>query len=91
MSTTSASPDPTSLTVPPGLIELHDWDELIFGGFYCMHCTPDDADDPDDNVYWPCPTLRAAGMTDEQAIGLINAQRARIAAEAAEKHAAGAR
>ena len=60
------------------LVKLHDWDELIFGGFYCTHCTPDDADDPDDNVYWPCPSLRAAGVTDEEAIALITARRAAI-------------
>jgi len=60
------------------LINLHDWDELIFGGFYCTHCTPDDTDDPDDNVMWPCPSLRAAGVTDEEAIKLIAARRAAV-------------
>lgn len=55
----------------PGLVDLHEWDELIFGGFYCTHCTPDDADDPDQNVYWPCPTLREAGMTNEEAVEII--------------------
>ena len=22
------------------LLKLHEWDELLFGGFYCTHCTP---------------------------------------------------
>ncbi|MEV4179893.1 hypothetical protein AB0J28_00420 [Streptosporangium canum] len=60
------------------LIKLHEYDELIFGGFICLHCTPDDCDDPDDNVYWPCPPLRAAGVTDEEAIALITARRAAV-------------
>ncbi|MEU8040936.1 hypothetical protein [Streptosporangium sp. NPDC049078] len=60
------------------LISLHEREELIFGGFICLHCTPDDADDPDDNVYWPCPSLRAVGVTDEEAIALITAHRAAI-------------
>jgi hypothetical protein len=60
------------------LIKLHDWDELIFGGFICTHCTPADADDPADNVYWPCQQLRVAGMDDEEAKAIIVAHRAKI-------------
>jgi len=67
--------------VKDALLKLHDWDELIFGGFYCMHCTPDDTDDPDQNVMWPCPTLRAAGVTDEDAIRIITGHRAAINAK----------
>jgi len=63
------------------LLKLHDWDELIFGGFYCLHCTPDDAFDPDDNVYWPCPTLREAGVTNDEARDLIQQERDRVHAE----------
>lgn len=70
--------------VKEALLKLHDWDELIFGGFYCMHCTPGDADDPDQNVYWPCPSLRAVGVTDEEAIQIITAHRAAIQAKAAQ-------
>ena len=63
------------------LLKLHEWDELIFGGFYCMHCTPDDADDPDQNVYWPCPPLREVGVTDVEAVALITAHRSAIEAK----------
>jgi hypothetical protein len=58
------------------LIELHDWDELIFGGFYCLHCTPDDPDSLDEPIAWPCPPLRDAGMTDEEAAQIITDFRA---------------
>jgi hypothetical protein len=72
------------------LLKKHDWDELIFGGFYCMECTPEDADDPDQNVYWPCPPLRAVGVTDEEAKEIIKTYRERIEAERArEKEKAG--
>jgi hypothetical protein len=71
------------------LIALHDWDELLFGGFICLHCTPDDCDDPDDNVYWPCPSLRAIGVTDEEVVALIKARRADVERKAAQE--AGAR
>lgn len=64
------------------LIEQHQYDELIFGGFICTHCTPDDCDDPDDNVYYPCPSLRAVGVTDDDAIGIIKAHRAEVEARA---------
>ncbi|SFK91796.1 hypothetical protein SAMN05216275_14121 [Streptosporangium canum] len=60
------------------LIKLHEYDELIFGGVYCTHCTPDDCADADDNVMWPCPPLRAAGVTDDEAIEIITARRAAI-------------
>lgn len=73
------------------LLALHEYDELIFGGFICTHCTPnwEDGDDPDDNVAWPCPSLRAIGVTDEEAIAIIKAHRAEIEAKAAQE--AGAR
>lgn len=67
--------------VKDALLKLHEYDELIFGGFYCMHCTPDDADDPDQNVYWPCPPLREVGVTDVEAVALISAHRAAIEAK----------
>lgn len=53
------------------MIRLHEWDELIFGGYICLHCTPDDADDPDQNVAFPCPPLREAGITEEIAAKII--------------------
>lgn len=67
------------------LIERHEYDELIFGGFICTHCTADDCDDPDDNVYYPCPPLRAVGVTDDDAIATILARRAEIERQAALK------
>lgn len=75
----------TPLTVEQrdDLIKLHEYDELIFGGFICTHCTPDDCDDPDDNVYWPCQPLRDAGVTDHEAVALIKAHRADIEHKAA--------
>lgn len=70
------------------LLEQHDWDELIFGGFYCLHCTPDDEDSLDDPIAWPCPPLREAGVTDEEARALILAHREQVAAKyQAEKEA----
>lgn len=73
------------------LLTLHDWDELIFGGFYCMHCTPDDPDSLDDPTAWPCPTLREAGVTDTEAFALISAHRAAIAARYRAERDGGAR
>lgn len=73
------------------LLTLHEFDELIFGGFYCMHCTPDDADDPDQNVYWPCPPLREAGVDDIEAVAIISAHRAAIEAKHRAKREGGAR
>jgi hypothetical protein len=63
------------------LLKLHDWDELLFGGFYCLHCTPDDADDFEDPIAWPCQPLREAGVTDEEARALIAEHREKVAAE----------
>jgi len=60
------------------LLAAHDWDELIFGGFICLTCTPDDCDDPDDNVAWPCPPLRTAGVTLLHAEALIRLRRAEV-------------
>lgn len=45
-----------------GLTAKHPFDMLIFGGYICTTCTPKDADDPDDNVNWPCPALIEAGL-----------------------------
>jgi hypothetical protein len=74
-------PDQTA-TERTALIELHDWDELIFGGFYCLHCTPDDPDSLDDPIAWPCPTLRDAGTLtaisrnqSRRTLGSVPAQR----------------
>lgn len=66
------------------LLALHNYDELIFGGFICLHCTAEDCDDADDNVYWPCPSLRAVGVTDDEGRQIIMARRAEIARKAAE-------
>lgn len=68
------------------LLALHEYDELIFGGFICTHCTGNDDWDP---TAWPCPPLRAVGVTDEEAIAIIKAHRAEIEAKAAQE--AGAR
>lgn len=70
------------------LLKLHDWDELVFGGFYCLHCTPDDEYCLDDPIWWPCPPLREAGVTDEEARALIEAHREKVAAEYQAKKAA---
>lgn len=72
-----------SMTIPidPDLLALHKYDELIFGGFICTHCTPDDADDADDNVGFPCPPLREAGMTNDMAVQVIKAHRELIRAD----------
>jgi hypothetical protein len=61
----------------PDLIKQHEYDELIFGGFLCLTCTPEAAynEDPDLTVMWPCPPLRAAGMTDDEAVAVIKADR----------------
>jgi hypothetical protein len=67
------------------LLALHEYDELIFGGYICTHCTPDDADDPDQNVYWPCPSLRAVGVIDDEGTAIILARRAEIARKAAQE------
>jgi hypothetical protein len=64
------------------LLGKHDWDELIFGGYICLPCTPEGCDDPDDNVYWPCPPLREAGMTDELATEVVRIHYAAIQARA---------
>lgn len=63
------------------LLELHDWDELVFGGFYCLHCTPDDEDSLDEPIAWPCQPLREAGVTDDEARALILEHREKVEAE----------
>lgn len=70
----------------PELLKEHDWDETIFGGFICMKCTPEDPG-WDDAVAWPCPPLRAAGLTDKRAVGIIQAHWDRIEAEHKAKQA----
>lgn len=70
------------------LLAQHDWDELIFGGFICLACTPDDADDPDDNVSWPCKPLLDAGITLLHAEALIKLHRAEIELKAARERLA---
>ena len=55
------------------LIKQHDWDILLFGGFFCTHCTPDDADEV---TLWPCPPLLDAGVTVEEASEIVRADRA---------------
>jgi hypothetical protein len=57
------------------LLGEHDWDELLFGGFFCMKCTPEDSDDPDETVMWPCPPLLVAGLTLEKAEDMIRLAR----------------
>lgn len=70
------------------LLKLHDWDELLFGGFYCLHCTPDDEDSFDDPIAWPCQSLRDAGLTDDEAREIIVAHREKVEAEYRAKKAA---
>lgn len=60
------------------LLKLHEYDELIFGGFICTHCTPEDCYDPDDNVAWPCPPLAAAGVTLHEGELIIRVRRLEI-------------
>lgn len=69
------------MTDRAALLQLHDWDELLFGGFYCLHCTPDDPDSLDDPIAWPCQPLRDAGVTDDEARELILRYREQKAAE----------
>jgi len=59
------------------LVELHEFDELVFGGFICPRCTDSEDDDP---VPWPCDSLRAIGVTDDDARQIILAYRAAIKA-----------
>jgi hypothetical protein len=61
------------------LLKLHDWDELIFGGFYCLHCTPDDA--WDHSIPWPCQPLLDAGVTLDDARQTIAQHRDEIEAK----------
>ncbi|MFE0650992.1 hypothetical protein ACFVZH_20625 [Streptomyces sp. NPDC059534] len=61
------------------LLQLHDWDELIFGGFYCLHCTPDDAWDY--SIDWPCQPLLDAGVTLDDARQIIAQHRDEIEAK----------
>lgn len=70
------------------LLKLHDWDELLFGGFYCLHCTPEDEDNFDDPIAWPCQPLREAGVTDDDARALVEAHREKVEAEYQAKKAA---
>ncbi len=74
--------DPETTTGRDELIRMHQYDELVFGGLICVHCTPLHVEDPDLNVPWPCPPLRAAGVTDEEALEIIAARREAIAAAA---------
>lgn len=69
------------------MLRLHDWDELIFGGYICLHCTPADAG-PEDNVGFPCPPLRAIGITNEIAVQIITAHYEKIEKRAREEAAA---
>jgi hypothetical protein len=77
--------DPDVTSDRDALIKMHQYDELVFGGFICVHCTPLHLEDPDLNVAWPCPPLREAGVTDEEAVELIKARRAAIKAAAASR------
>lgn len=70
------------------LLKLHDWDELLFGGFYCLRCTPDDEDNFDDPIAWPCQPLRDAGLTDDEAREIVVAHREKVEAEYRAKKAA---
>lgn len=60
------------------LIKQHDWDILLFGGFFCTHCTSDDADEV---TPWPCPPLLNPGVTAEEASEIIRADQAAIDGE----------
>ena len=61
------------------LLTLHNWDELVFGGFYCLHCSPDDG--WSDVIAWPCQPLLDAGVTIDDARALIQEYRHRIHTE----------
>lgn len=76
------------MTIPinPDLVALHVYDELIFGGFICTHCTPDDAVTEDDNIYFPCRPLREAGMTNDMAVQVIKAHREQVRVDDFNKH-----
>lgn len=69
-----------TLPIDPALLAIHVYDELIFGGFICTHCTPDDAVTEDDTIPFPCPPLRAAGMTNKMAEQVIKAHREQVRA-----------
>lgn len=71
----AGDPAPTNPSSREQLLKLHDWDELVFGGIYCTHCTSDDPYTWDDPTAWPCPTLREAGMTDAEAVAFIENER----------------
>jgi hypothetical protein len=78
--TVTASPPPATLE---DLLRDHDWDELIFGGYICLTCSPKEDEegygDPDTTIMWPCPPLRDAGLTDEKATEVVRQHYARIA------------
>jgi hypothetical protein len=73
----------------PSLARRHEYDELLFGGFMCLTCSPKEGQEGygevETTVSWPCPPLLAAGMTGEQALDHIEARRAEIEAAAKAK------
>jgi hypothetical protein len=69
------------------MLQEHGFDELVFGGFICLLCSPENSDDPYADVMWPCSALRAVGLTEQEAIDHITAQRERWAKEREERHA----
>jgi hypothetical protein len=68
----------------------HDYDLLLFGGAYCVTCTPDGDCNSEDLVIWPCPPLTAAGFTVEMAAEVVKATDNEVARRVAEAQEAGA-
>jgi hypothetical protein len=68
--------------INPDLAAAHEWDELIFGGYICLTCSPkEDAPgygEPESTVMWPCGTLRAEGMTDDEATEIVRVRYAAV-------------
>jgi hypothetical protein len=73
----------------PALLKRHEYDELIFGGFMCLTCSPKEGEEgyglPETTVTWPCPPLFAAGLTGEQGVEHVKARRAAVEAAAKAK------
>lgn len=56
-------------------IGTHEYDETIFGGYYCTLCSVVAEMDGSDLTVWPCGPLLTAGLTVKQAEAFIVALR----------------